>query len=105
MSYRRLRAVSVKELHHITRDPLSLTMALAIPVMFLLLFGFALSLDVDRIPTLVYDQDGTSESRDLIRQFEGSRFFDIRGLAADYGEIESAIDRGSILMAVVIPRD
>ncbi len=57
MSYRRLRAVFVKELHHITRDPRSLAMALAVPVMMLLLFGYALSLDVDRIPTLIYDQD------------------------------------------------
>ncbi|HEV3198606.1 MAG TPA: ABC transporter permease, partial [Bryobacteraceae bacterium] len=105
MSYRRLRAIFIKELHHITRDARSLYMALAVPVMFLLLFGFALSLDVDRIPTLVYDQDGTVESRDLIRQFQGSRFFDIRGFVNDYGEIERAIDRSRILMAVVIPRD
>ena len=76
MSYRRLRAVFVKELHHITRDARSLALALAMPVMMLLLFGFALSLDVDHIPTLIYDQDGTQASRDLIRQFQGSRFFD-----------------------------
>ena len=50
MSYRRMRAICVKELHHITRDSRSLAMALAVPVMMLLLFGFALSLDVDRIP-------------------------------------------------------
>ena len=83
MSYRRLRAIFVKELHHITRDPRSLAMALAVPVMMLLLFGFALSLDVDRIPTLIYDQDQTAgQPRDLIRQFQGSRYFDIHG----YGE-------------------
>ncbi|HYW43472.1 MAG TPA: ABC transporter permease [Bryobacteraceae bacterium] len=105
MSRRRLRAIFVKELHHITRDARSLTMALAVPVLLLLLFGFALSLDVDRIPTLVYDQDGTEASRDLIREFQGSRFFDIRGLAAGYGDIERGIDRNRILMGVVIPRD
>ncbi|MBZ5621401.1 MAG: ABC transporter permease [Acidobacteriia bacterium] len=105
MSYRRLRAMFVKELHHITRDVRSLWMALAVPVMFLLLFGFALSLDVDRIPTLVYDQDGSPQSRDLIRQFQGSRFFDIRGWVNNYGDIERGIDRNRILMAVVIPRD
>ena len=105
MSYRRLRAIFVKELHHITRDSRSLAMALLVPVMLLLLFGFALSLDVDRIPTLVYDQDGTQSSRDLIRQFQGSRFFDIRGMVASYTAIEREIDRGRILMGVVIPRD
>ena len=105
MSYRRLRAVCIKELHHITRDARSLTMALAVPVLMLLLFGFALSLDVDRIPTMIYDQDQTAESRALIRQFEGSRFFDIRSLVSDYATIERGIDRSRILMGVVIPRD
>jgi len=103
MSYRRIRAVCVKELHHITRDARSLAMALAVPLMMLLLFGFALSLDVDRIPTLVYDQDGTTSSRELIRQFTGSRFFDVKGQAANYAAIEREIDRSRILMAIVIP--
>jgi len=104
MSYRRLRAVCIKELHHITRDSRSLAMALAVPVMMLVLFGFALSLDVDRIPTLVYDQDGTAASRELIRQFTGSRFFEMRGAVSGYPAIEREIDRGSVLMAVVVPQ-
>jgi len=105
MSYRRLHAVFVKELHHITRDSLSLGMALAVPVMMLLLYGYALSLDVDRVPTLVYDQDNTQASRDLIRQFQGSKYFTIEGFAGDYAAIERGIDRNDILMGVVIPRD
>jgi ABC-2 type transport system permease protein len=105
MSYRRLRAIFIKELHHITRDARSLGMALAVPVMMLLLYGYALSLDVDRIPTLVYDLDQTSASRELIRQFQGSRFFDIRGFVASYTAIERGIDRNQVLMGLVIPRD
>jgi ABC-2 type transport system permease protein len=105
MSYRRLRAIFVKELHHITRDARSLAMALAVPVMMLLLYGYALSLDVDRVPTMIYDQDGTAPSRELIRQFQGSRYFDVRGLASGYGTIEGGIDRNQILMGLVIPRD
>ena len=105
MSYRRTRALFVKELRHITRDPLSLAMALAVPVLMLLLFGFALSLDVDRIPTLVYDQDGTPASRDLVHEFQGSRYFQIRGFVDHYDAIERGIDRDQILMGVVIPRD
>jgi ABC-2 type transport system permease protein len=103
MSYRRIRAVLVKELHHITRDARSLGMALAVPVMMLLLFGFALSLDVDRIPTLIYDQDGTAASRELLRRFAGSRFFDIKGTVSGYRPIERAIDRNRALIAVVVP--
>ena len=39
---------------------------------------------MDRIPTLIYDQDRTAASRDLIRQFQGSRFFEISGFVDDY---------------------
>ncbi len=105
MSYRRVRAICVKELHHITRDSRSLAMALAVPVLMLLLFGFALSLDVDRIPTMIYDQSQTAESRALVRQFQGSRFFEIREMVSDYASIERNIDRSRILMGVAIPLD
>ena len=58
MSGRRLRAIWIKELRHIVRDSRSLVMALAVPVMMLLLYGYALSLDVDRVPALIFDQTG-----------------------------------------------
>jgi ABC-2 type transport system permease protein len=105
MSWRRLRAIWIKELHHITRDARSLAMALAVPVMMLLLYGYALSLDVDRVPTLIYDQDQTVASRDLIRAFSGSRFFDVRGFTPSYDGIQRAIDRNQVLMGLVIPRN
>ena len=105
MNLQRTRAVARKELRHIIRDPLSLGMALAVPVLMLLLFGFALSLDVDRIPTLIYDADHSAESRELIRRFQGSRFFQVEGFVSDYRTIEKAIDSGRILMAIVIQRD
>ena len=104
MSYRRLKAVLIKELHHIVRDTRSLTMALAVPVMMLLLYGYALSLDVDRVPTLIYDQDKTQASHDLIQQFRGSKYFDIRGIVDSYAPIQTGIDNNRILMGVTIPR-
>ena len=105
MSARRTRAVATKELRHILRDSRSLTMALAVPVLMLLLFGLALSLDVDQIPTMVYDADHTARSRELIDQFRGSRYFQIVGYTDNYKEIERQIDRNKILLAVVIPAD
>jgi drug efflux transport system permease protein len=81
----------------------SLLLALLLPFIMLLAFGWALSLDVDRIPTVVYDQDNTPQSRDLIREFSGSRYFQIVAVAQNYGDIDRRIDRSKALMAVVIP--
>jgi ABC-2 type transport system permease protein len=102
VSFRRTRAVLHKELLHIVRDSRSLMMALAVPLVMLVLFGYALTLDVDRIPTLVYDSDRTPESRDLASQFAGSRFFQILGYVDNYKAIERAIDRNQCLLGVVI---
>ena len=105
MNLRRTRAMARKELKHIVRDPRSLFMALAQPLLLLLLFGYALNLDVDRIPTLVYDANRSAKSRELIQRFQGSRFFEIRGFVDDPNAIERAIDRGRALMGIVIPQD
>ncbi|MEE8461615.1 MAG: ABC transporter permease, partial [Acidobacteriota bacterium] len=105
MNLRRTRAMAGKELRHIWRDPRSLIIALALPVIMLLLFGYALSLDVDQIPTLIFDSDGSPASRALIARFEGSRYFEILGFVDDYRTIERSIDREECLIAVVIPKE
>ncbi len=105
MSFRRLKAVTKKELLHIVRDVRSLMLALALPLVMLLLFGYALTLDVDRIPTYVYDQDRTPQSRELIDQFRGSRYFQIVGVGNDYKTGDRGIEKNTILLSLVVPRD
>jgi ABC-2 type transport system permease protein len=105
MNFVRWRAVARKEFLHILRDPRSLIIALALPLVMLLMFGWALTLDVDRIPTYVYDWDGTPESRALIDQFRGSRYFDIQRYVHAYAPVDKEVDRSRILMAIVVPKD
>ena len=105
MNFRRTRAVARKEFLHILRDPRSLVMALALPFLMILLFGYALTLDVDRIPTMVLDRSRTPESRELISRFQGSRYFQILGTADGYGDIEKKVDRDECLLGIVIPPD
>ena len=62
------------------RDSRSLAMALAMPVLMLMLFGYALTLDVDHVPLVVWDQSGTARSRELVSRFAGSRYFSLRYL-------------------------
>lgn len=82
-----------------------MVMALALPLLMILLFGYALTLDVDRIPTIVFDRDQSPESRELISRFQGSRYFQILGAASDYGTIERKIDRDECMLGIVIPQD
>ena len=105
MNLRRLKAVTKKELLHIVRDWRSLVLALLMPLLMLLLFGYALTLDVDRIPTYVYDWDRTPESRELIQQFRGSRYFTIVDSVDDYRTIERGIDKNKVLMSIVVAKD
>lgn len=105
MNFRRTRAMARKEVLHILRDPRSLAAAIITPLSMLLIFGYALSLDVDRIPTVVYDLDHSSQSQDLIREFRGSRYFEIIEEANSYRPIEREIDARHALIGVVIPDD
>jgi ABC-2 type transport system permease protein len=104
MNLRRTLTMSRKEFLHIVRDPRSLYMALAVPVLLLALFGTALSLDVDRILTLISDADQTAVSRELAEKFRGSRFFEVVAVTSDSREIARRIDRNQILIGVSIPR-
>jgi len=105
MNPRRVWAVARKEFIHILRDPRSLGMAIAIPMLLLVLFGYALTLDVDDVPMVVWDQSGSQMSREFISRFAGSRYFSIRGYVRTYTEVERAIDSGQALAALVIPAD
>ena len=105
MNFRRFYAIYRKEGLHIVRDWRSLGLALAIPAMLLMLFGYALTLDVDKIPTAVYDQDRTPQSRDLIAHFQGSRYFHITDLNATYTSIEKSINKSNVILGLVIPKD
>ena len=105
MNARRLLAVSRKEFLHVRRDPRSLGLGIAIPVVLLLLFGYVLTLDVDRVPLAIWDRSRTPESRELVSRFEGSRYFQVGLRAEGYPEVEEAIDDGRVLAALVIPED
>ena len=105
MNLRRTKAVARKEFLHILRDPRSLVMALALPLLMILLFGYALTLDVDRIPSVMYDSDQSPESRELIARFQGSPYFHILGATSSYQAIEEKIDKDECMLGIVIPQD
>jgi len=105
MNFRRVGAVARKELLHVWRDPRSLLMAVGVPVLLLVLFGYALTLDVDNVPMVVWDQSGTAASRELVSRFGGSRYFSLRRYVDNYRALVRDIDDGKAMVGLVIPRD
>ena len=105
MKLRRVSAVARKEALHVLRDFRSLLMALATPIMLLVLFGYALTLDVDEVPLAVWDQSGTPRSRELVSRFDGSRYFHRRLTIDNYRELVRAIDTREVMMGLIVPRD
>jgi len=102
-SLSRLWSVAVKEVLQLRRDRLTMAMMVALPVIQLTLFGYAIDTDVRHIPTVVYDQDGSARSRDFARSLQASGFYDLQGEVRGYGEIERALRSGTARVALVIP--
>ncbi len=103
MKLLRTWAVARKEFLHILRDPRSLAMAIVLPMLQMVLFGYALTLDVDRVPLGIWDQDQSPASRELLSRFLGSRYFSMVLMAESYHEMEKAIDTGKVLAGLVVP--
>ncbi len=99
----RLLAIAWKELVQLRRDRLTFGMMVGIPIMQLLLFGYAINTDVRHMPTVIYDQDLSTESRDLVERLVITGFYDVVGHVHDYDEISRAMRIGHAHVAVVIP--
>jgi ABC-2 type transport system permease protein len=104
MSINRLLAVVWKETIHITRDTRSLVLALGMPLLLLFLFGYALSLDVDRVLTRFVDWDRTENSRLFKEEFRANRYFQVLPDAPDRKTVEQDILAGRVMLSVIIPR-
>jgi ABC-2 type transport system permease protein len=99
----RTLAIARKELMHIQRDPQMLAFAMGMPVLLLLLLGYAVSFDVEHIPLAVVDQSHSGASRELVRDFTGGGVFDVAVHADDPSSIRPLFRRGVARAALVIP--
>ncbi len=105
MKRQRLIAVARKEFIHVLRDWRSLVLAIAIPMLLIALFGYALTMDLKHVPTAVWDQSKSAESRALISLFRGSAYFAVDHYTENYHALTDLIDAGTVMVALVIPAD
>jgi ABC-2 type transport system permease protein len=94
-----------KEAIHIWRDPRSLYMALGLPTVLLILFGYAITFDIRHIRMGIIDQDGSPPSRELISRVKSSDYFSLVHLSSDASGAERLLDEGRVRLIIVIPPD
>lgn len=101
----RVFALAGKEVRHVLRDPRSLYLALGMPVVMLLLFGFGVSFDLAHLPVAFVDLDGTASSRNLRARFTAGDQFDDAGMLPTGAAGEEALVAHRAIAVVVIPED
>ncbi len=105
MNWFRVWVMARKEIVQILRDARSLMIVIAMPAVLVVLFGYGVNLDQKGIPLVVWDQDGTQQSQDLLNQFQASEYFRSAGVVRDERGLTRALDEGSARMGIVIPWD
>ena len=103
MNWRRIAAMMRKEVIQIRRDPRSLLIVFLMPVIQLLIYGYAVNLDVKHVPLCVYDRDGTQDSQDLLKHFQATDYFHIVRVSESYPSVVHQIDYGVCSVAIVVP--
>ena len=105
MKVSRTWAIAKKEFFHIYRDPRSLALVIMMPALLMLLFGYAVTLDVKNISMAVLDRDRSQESLIFIQRFSASPYFNLRFWVRDEKEMRQLIDEGEVKMGLVLPWD
>ncbi|WP_018076770.1 ABC transporter permease [Thiobacillus denitrificans] len=102
-SWIRLWALVKKEFIHIVRDPRSLAMAFLMPLILLILFGYAITMDIKTLNLVVYDQDKSAASRHYVEGFPASSYFSVVATVENYADVRALLDQGRAHLALVIP--
>ena len=101
----RITAIVRKEYYHLIRDFRSLYLAFAIPLILIILFGYALSLDVDHVETVVVDHDHSEASRDFIRKLDASPYFLVSERLSRLEDAIARLDGNQAKVAIIFPPD
>lgn len=101
----RIMAILYKEFLQLRRDRMTLAMVLMLPLVQLLIFGFAIQTEVKHISTVVFDQSLSNESRSLLESFGASGYFDVKYSANSYDDVNQMIDSGKAKVGIIFPPD
>jgi len=103
MNLQRVLVVAVKECREIARDRVFLVLAFALPVMWILVFGYTMTFDVQSVPFVVLDFDHSAQSRDFTYRFISSRYFDFRGYLTNEHQVDQLLAAAKVRLVITIP--
>jgi ABC-2 type transport system permease protein len=103
LSATRLLAIARKEAIQLRRDRRSLLLAFLVPLLLLVFFGYALTLDVRDIRLAILDQDRSAASRQLGDALQASDLFRVTAWPESYGEVETLLDGGDVIAVLIVP--
>jgi ABC-2 type transport system permease protein len=101
----RLIALTWKELIQLKRDHISMRLIVGIPLMQLIIFGYAINYDVKHLTTVVLDESRSYDSRELVAKMDATDYFDIVGRVDSFEELQQAIDAAQAAVGLVIDHD
>ncbi|PJI08734.1 MULTISPECIES: ABC transporter permease [Clostridium] len=105
MNFQRFKAIVKKEIIQLKRDKASFAIAIMMPIIMILLFGYAVNTELSNISMTVLDQSHSIESRELIQGFQNTGYFKISSRENSIDEVKKKIDKGEVHAAVIIPPD
>ena len=103
MNLRRIAAVASKEWRETVRDRMFFLLAFLLPILWMLVFGYGLVLDVENIPFAMVDRDHSALSRDYLYRFSESRYFSFQGDLANEKDADALLQNGKIRAAIIVP--
>ncbi len=105
MNWERMHALIVKEFIQLMRDRITLAMVVFMPLAQLLIFGFAINTDIKHLPTVIFDQSRTQESRSMVNSLTSSNYFDVVRYAGSIKEVDETVESGRAKVGIVFPPD
>lgn len=104
-AFKRMKAVMVKEIRQLSRDRITFGMVVMIPLIQLLLFGFAINTDVRNIPVAIVDQSNSVAGRMIVESVKVTQVIEIKRQYSSPQEAELAIQQGEVRAALILPSD
>jgi ABC-2 type transport system permease protein len=105
MNWRRLVAMTRKEMVQIVRDWRSLAIVVAMPLVLMLVYGYGVSFDTKHLPLCIFDREGSQKSQDFLKHFQASIYFNVVQVVEGYPALVQAIDAARCRLGIVIPHD